>query len=90
LISGAGIAGATLTFWLQRHGFTPTVIERAPGPRDSGQNVDVRGAGREVLGRMGLEERVLSMGTGEVGLRFVDDAGLSPAETPAGLPEYSC
>jgi 2-polyprenyl-6-methoxyphenol hydroxylase-like FAD-dependent oxidoreductase len=33
---------------------------------------------------MGLEERVRSMGTGEVGLRFVDDAGRSLAEFPVG------
>jgi 2-polyprenyl-6-methoxyphenol hydroxylase-like FAD-dependent oxidoreductase len=82
LVSGAGIAGATVAFWLQRHGFTPTVIERAPRLRDSGQNVDVRGAGREVLRRMGLEETVRSAGTGEVGLRFVDDAGRPIAEFP--------
>ena len=84
LISGAGIAGATLAFWLQHHGFTTTVIERAPALRDSGQNVDVRGAGREVLRRMGLEDRVRAGGTGEVGLRFVDDAGRAVAEFPVG------
>ena len=84
LVSGAGIAGATLAFWLRRHGFDVTVIERAPALRDSGQNVDVRGAGRDVLRRMGLEERVRAAGTGEVGLRFVDDVGRSVAEFPVG------
>ncbi|TPG25554.1 FAD-dependent monooxygenase [Mycolicibacterium hodleri] len=84
LVSGAGIAGATLAFWLQRRGFTTTVVERAPALRDGGQNVDVRGAGREVLRRMGLEDRVRAGGTGEVGLRFVDDTGRSVAEFPVG------
>ncbi|WP_293235970.1 FAD-dependent monooxygenase [Mycolicibacterium sp.] len=84
LVSGAGVAGATVAFWLQRHGFSTTVIERAPAPRDSGQNVDVRGAGRDVLRRMGLEDRVRAGGTGEVGLRFVDEAGRAIAEFPAG------
>ncbi|BBZ26126.1 FAD-binding monooxygenase [Mycolicibacterium madagascariense] len=84
LVSGAGIAGATAAYWLQRAGCTVTVIERAPAPRDGGQNVDVRGMGRDVLRRMDLEETVRSRGTGEVGLRFVGEAGRTLAEFPAG------
>src|SRR6266702_7154554 len=42
LISGAGIAGPTLAYWLARYGFTPTVIERAPQLRAGGYPVDVR------------------------------------------------
>ncbi|MET0475784.1 MAG: FAD-dependent monooxygenase [Mycobacterium sp.] len=84
LVTGAGIAGATVAFWLQRYGFTPTVVERTAALRDSGQNVDVRGAGREVLRRMGLEDTVRAAGTGEVGLRFVDDDGGAIAEFPVG------
>ena len=30
LISGAGIAGLTVAYWLRRYGFTPTIVERAP------------------------------------------------------------
>ena len=30
LISGAGIAGPTLAFWLKAAGFQPTLIEHAP------------------------------------------------------------
>jgi 2-polyprenyl-6-methoxyphenol hydroxylase-like FAD-dependent oxidoreductase len=84
LISGGGIAGPTLAFWLRRHGFSPTIVERAAALRDSGQNVDVRGIGRQVLRRMGLEDRVRAAGTGEVGLRFVDDAGRPVGEFPVG------
>jgi 2-polyprenyl-6-methoxyphenol hydroxylase-like FAD-dependent oxidoreductase len=69
---------------LQRHGFTVTVIERSPTLRDSGQNVDIRGAGRDVLRRMQLEDTVRATGTGEVGLRFVGEAGRSLAEFPVG------
>ena len=36
LISGASIAGTTLAYWLHRNGFTPTVVERAPGIREGG------------------------------------------------------
>ena len=43
LISGAGIAGPALAFWLSRFGFSPTVVERAPSLRSGGQAVDFRG-----------------------------------------------
>ena len=42
-LSGAGIAGLTLAHWLARHGFQPTVVERAAALRAYGNGVDVRG-----------------------------------------------
>ncbi|WP_407309458.1 FAD-dependent monooxygenase [Pseudomonas sp. nanlin1] len=73
LISGASVAGNTTAWWLSRHGFNVTVIEKAPGFRDGGQNVDVRGAGREVLRKMGLEQAALALSTGEAGTDWVDE-----------------
>jgi 2-polyprenyl-6-methoxyphenol hydroxylase-like FAD-dependent oxidoreductase len=61
-----------------------TVVERFDGPREGGQNIDVRGAAREVLRRMALEDAVLAAGTGEQGIAFVDDRGRRLAEFPAG------
>lgn len=58
LISGAGIAGTALAYWLRRHGFKPTVVERAPEIRDGGYKVDIRGAALEVVTRMGLREDI--------------------------------
>ena len=58
LIAGAGIAGPTLAWWLHRYGWRVTVIERAPSVRTAGQNVDVRGAAREVIRRMALDDEV--------------------------------
>ncbi len=75
LISGAGIAGPTLAWWLHRYGWQVTVVERAVGLRTAGQNVDVRGAAREVIRRMGLDDELAARGTGEVGTRFVDEQG---------------
>ncbi|GLZ42229.1 FAD-dependent monooxygenase [Actinokineospora sp. NBRC 105648] len=72
LISGAGIAGPALAFWLNRYGMTPTVVERATGPRPGGQTVDLRGAGRTVIERMGLEQAARERVTHEAGLHFVD------------------
>ena len=36
LISGGGIAGLTLAYWLHHHGLQPTIIEQAPGLRPEG------------------------------------------------------
>lgn len=73
MITGASIAGNSAAWWLQRRGFDVTVVERHPEFRDGGQNIDVRGAGRKVLAKMGLEHAVKDNGTGEAGIRFVDE-----------------
>lgn len=75
LISGASIAGPALAYWLNRYGFTTTIVERADGIRAGGQTVDLRGAGREVARRMGLEDAVRGASTGEAGVAFVDASG---------------
>lgn len=54
LISGAGIAGLTLAYWLKQQGFIPTLIEKHPSLRKGGYKVDVRGAALEVAKRMGI------------------------------------
>ncbi|MDR6787881.1 2-polyprenyl-6-methoxyphenol hydroxylase-like FAD-dependent oxidoreductase/tryptophan-rich sensory protein [Sphingomonas sp. BE138] len=82
LITGASVAGNTVAWWLGRHGFDVTVVERAPAFRDGGQNIDVRGAGREVLRRMGLERAALDRGTGEEGTAWVDADGGAAALFP--------
>ncbi|WP_375424620.1 FAD-dependent monooxygenase [uncultured Friedmanniella sp.] len=80
LISGASIAGPALAHWLNVYGFTTTVVERADGIRPGGQTVDLRGAGREVARRMGIEDAVRAATTGEQGVRFVDATGATRAE----------
>ncbi|GGR78789.1 FAD-dependent oxidoreductase [Micromonospora fulviviridis] len=85
LISGAGVAGPTLAWWLRRHGFRPTVVERAPALRGGGYKVDVRGAALTVLDRMGLRERVRRHDTGMRLARFVDASGAQLATMDAAL-----
>ncbi|MFJ2033286.1 FAD-dependent monooxygenase [Streptosporangium sp. NPDC087985] len=63
LVSGAGIAGISLAFWLRRNGFTVTVVERAPAVRTGGYKIDIRGAALQVIERMGLMEEVRAMRT---------------------------
>lgn len=70
LISGAGIAGPTLAYWLARHGFRPTVVELARGLRSSGSPVDVRGPAVPVADRMGLLPQLRAAGTAVQALTF--------------------
>lgn len=80
LVTGGSIAGPALAWALHREGFAPTVLERSLARREAGQNVDVRGLGREVLTRMGVLDTVLANLTGEIGSRFVDAGGRVHAE----------
>jgi 2-polyprenyl-6-methoxyphenol hydroxylase-like FAD-dependent oxidoreductase len=74
LISGASIAGLALAHWLARHGFQPTVVERAAALRADGNGVDVRGHAGEVAERMGIMPRVRALAADVRGIKFVDAA----------------
>jgi 2-polyprenyl-6-methoxyphenol hydroxylase-like FAD-dependent oxidoreductase len=74
LISGASIAGLALAHWLARHGFQPTVVERAAALRADGNGVDVRGHAGEVTERMGIMPRVRALAADVRGIKFVDAA----------------
>jgi len=54
LISGAGIAGVSLAFWLKKFGFNPTLVEISPGLREGGYAIDFMGAGYDVAEKMGI------------------------------------
>ncbi|MBB3815217.1 2-polyprenyl-6-methoxyphenol hydroxylase-like FAD-dependent oxidoreductase [Xanthomonas arboricola] len=75
LITGASVAGNTVAWALAQQNLEVTVVEQAEQFRDGGQNIDVRGVGREVLRRMGLEQAALDHGTGEEGTAWVDEHG---------------
>jgi 2-polyprenyl-6-methoxyphenol hydroxylase-like FAD-dependent oxidoreductase len=87
LISGASIAGPCLAYWLHRYGWDTTVVERAGALRLEGQNIDVRGAGREVARRTGIEADIRAAGTGEVGTQFIGAGGRPYASFPAGTSD---
>ncbi len=82
LISGAGIGGPALAYWLTTAGFTVTVVERAPEPRPGGQTVDLRGAGRDVITRMGLMGRARELSVDQRGLATVDASGRFTSRMP--------
>lgn len=75
LISGASIAGPTLAYWLRRHGFAVTVVERNPTLRPGGQAIDIRGVALQVVARMGLEARVAALRTRGTGVNVLDRSG---------------
>lgn len=82
LVTGASIAGPALAWGLSRAGYDVTLLERSPEPRTTGQNIDVRGLGRDVLRRMGVEDEVLAHLTGEDGTRFIGPDGTPVAVLP--------
>jgi 2-polyprenyl-6-methoxyphenol hydroxylase-like FAD-dependent oxidoreductase len=73
LVSGAGVAGPTLAWWLHRRGLTPTVVERRSALRagDGGHAVDLFGPAVEVVARMGLADAVQSARTRTATLSYV-------------------
>jgi 2-polyprenyl-6-methoxyphenol hydroxylase-like FAD-dependent oxidoreductase len=85
LISGAGIAGPALAFWLHRAGADVTVVEKAPAMRPGGQAVDIRGVARGVVERMGVMPAVLAHRVDERGIALVDAHNRRIAEMPATL-----
>ena len=54
IICGAGIAGLTLAWWLERTGWDVLVVEKAVEPRSAGYMIDFFGSGYDVAELMGL------------------------------------
>ncbi|KAL6710744.1 hypothetical protein ACN47E_007801 [Coniothyrium glycines] len=86
LISGAGIAGPCLAYWLTRTRLNTsiTVVERSPVPRVTGQSIDIRGPAISVIERMKLKEAVQVRHTTEEGTRIVNSSGKTIAEFGRG------
>ena len=62
LVSGAGVAGPTLAFWLANYGLEPTLVEKAPMLRTGGYIIDFWGSGFDVADRMGLLPEIRQKG----------------------------
>lgn len=82
LISGGGIAGLTCAIELKRHGFTPIVVEKEPGPRAEGYMMDFFGTGWDVAERMGLTEALRQIRYPIEWLAFVDRTGTPYCRAP--------
>jgi 2-polyprenyl-6-methoxyphenol hydroxylase-like FAD-dependent oxidoreductase len=84
LISGAGIAGPVVAYWLGRAGIRSTLVERAPSLRTRGQTLDIHGVARDVIVKMGLDSAIRNAGTHEAGTHFVDHSDRVCASFPVG------
>jgi 2-polyprenyl-6-methoxyphenol hydroxylase-like FAD-dependent oxidoreductase len=82
LISGAGIAGPALAFWLTKNGYRVTVVELADGIRPGGQTVDLRGAGGDVVERMGLMDQMRHRSLDQRGVAWIKADGGRRADMP--------
>jgi len=80
LISGASIAGPVLAYWLRRHGWQVTVVERTSALRagDGGHAVDLFGPAVEVIERMGLLDRVSAARTRNDTITLFRPGGRAP------------
>jgi 2-polyprenyl-6-methoxyphenol hydroxylase-like FAD-dependent oxidoreductase len=79
LITGAGIAGPALAYWLSRiptsDPLSITILERSSVPRQTGQAIDIRGPAVEAIRRMGIEPAILEAKTPELGGHAISAAG---------------
>lgn len=82
LVSGASIAGPAAALLLARQGHRVTIVERAPSLRAGGQTVDLRGAGRTVIDRLGLGPATTERLLDQRGLVKVDGRGRRGASMP--------
>ena len=82
LISGAGVAGPALAHWLSDNGYRVVVVELADDIRPGGQTVDLRGAGRGVVARMGLLDQMVDRSMDQRGIAWVRADGTRRAEMP--------
>jgi 2-polyprenyl-6-methoxyphenol hydroxylase-like FAD-dependent oxidoreductase len=65
LISGASISGPVLAYWLTRHGFDVTIVERAPHLRKTGGHaVDLFRPAMEISAKMGVLPQIEALATG--------------------------
>jgi 2-polyprenyl-6-methoxyphenol hydroxylase-like FAD-dependent oxidoreductase len=79
LISGAGVAGLVLAYWLRRRGFNPTVVERSPALRQTGGHaVDLFRPACEIAERMGVLPELQARRTRTRRISLVRGPGKAP------------
>lgn len=75
LISGAGIAGLTLGYWLNTYGFDVTIIEISSSPRKGGSPIDIRADALQVAKSMGILEIIKNKQIHTEAISFVGKTG---------------
>ncbi len=85
LISGGGIAGLTLAYWLQKSDISSVVIEQANVIRRDGYAIDFFGTGYDVASRMGLIDRLKDQQVPFEALVYVNKDGKQIARLDSAL-----
>jgi 2-polyprenyl-6-methoxyphenol hydroxylase-like FAD-dependent oxidoreductase len=85
LISGGGIAGLTLAYWLHHYGIPSVVIEQAKSIRRDGYGIDFFGTGYDVAERMGLIDRLKSQRLPLDTVAYVNQSGKQVAKLDVAL-----
>src|SRR5215469_15711512 len=85
LISGGGIAGLTLAYWLHHSGIPSVVIEQAEDVRRSGYGIDFFGTGYDVAERMGLIGQLKPQHLFVDGVVYVNKSGKQVAKLDIAL-----
>lgn len=75
LISGAGIAGPALAWFLAKTGARITVVEKANSLLPHGQNVDIVGSAVTAIKKMALMDEFRKYHTKEKGTQLIDPQG---------------
>jgi 2-polyprenyl-6-methoxyphenol hydroxylase-like FAD-dependent oxidoreductase len=75
LISGGGIAGLTLAYWLHQYGFQPIVIDKATEFKRIGYPLGTYGASVQILEKMGLLDTLVEKSIPLTTSAFVDRTG---------------
>jgi 2-polyprenyl-6-methoxyphenol hydroxylase-like FAD-dependent oxidoreductase len=82
LVSGASFAGLATAFWMNRLGYTVTVVEVGKGLKTGGTPVDIREGTVDIVKRMGLLERIQSSCLKARPVEFLDVDGVRIASMP--------
>lgn len=82
LISGAGISGPALAWYLAKTGAQVTIVEKSHALLAHGQNVDVTGSAIKVVEKMGLMDKLREFNTSEKGTAFINEKGKPFASLP--------
>lgn len=82
LISGAGIAGPTLAWFLAKAGARTTIVEKSRILLPHGQNIDIRGSAITAIKKMGLLDQIRRFNTTEKGTQFINPKGRPFAPLP--------
>lgn len=85
LISGGGIAGLTLAYWLHRYAISSVVIEQADHLRRDGYAIDFFGTGYDVAERMDIIDRLEAQQIPLEYIAYVNKSGKPVIKMERGL-----